>query len=70
MPELFVFWLMLLVVKTVCELSFMVPVARFFKQKELLMWFPVMQPFHIVYTVIAGWLGLVGKYQWKDRKVK
>ena len=34
----------------------MVPVARFFKQEELLIWFPLMQPFHIVYTVIAvGW---------------
>jgi len=69
-PGLFIFWLMLLLVKTVCELSFMVPVARFFKQEKLLPWFPAMQPFHIVYTVVAGWLGMVGKYQWKDRKVK
>lgn len=69
-PGLFVPWLVLVVVKTVCELSFMVPVARFFKQEALLIWFPVMQPFHITYTMVAGWLGMVGKYQWKDRKVK
>ena len=68
--ELFLLWLLLLVVKTIFELSFMAPVARFFKQKELLTWFPLMQPFHIVYTIIAGWLGMVGKYHWKDRKVK
>ncbi|TKK67242.1 glycosyltransferase [Ilyomonas limi] len=69
-PKLFIFWLLLLIIKTVCELSFIIPVARFFKQEKLLIWFPVMQPFHIVYTVVAGWLGLFGKYQWKDRKVK
>ena len=69
-PKLFVYWLMLLIVKTGCELSFMMPVARFFNQEQLLAWFLVMQPLHIVYTVIAGWLGLVGKYQWKERKVK
>ena len=70
MPGLFVLWLVLVVIKTICELSFMVPVASFFKQERLLIWFPVMQPFHIAYTVVAGWLGMVGKYQWKDRKVK
>ena len=69
-PELFVLWLILLMVKTICELSFMMPVAHFFKQEKLLIWFPVMQPFHIIYTVVAGWLGLFGSYQWKDRKVK
>jgi cellulose synthase/poly-beta-1,6-N-acetylglucosamine synthase-like glycosyltransferase len=70
LPELFAFWLILLMVKTVCELSFMVPVARFFRQEELLIWFPLMQPFHMAYTVIAGWLGMIGKYQWKERRVK
>jgi hypothetical protein len=28
------------------------------------------QPFHILYTVIAGWLGKFGSYQWKERSVK
>lgn len=56
--------------KTIIELRFMVPVARFFKEKNLLWWFPIMQPFHIVYTVIAGWLGKFGKYTWKGRSVK
>lgn len=69
-PELLAFWLLLVVVKTICELSFMIPVARFFRQEKLLVWFPLMQPFHVVYTVIAGWLGLFGKYQWKGRKVR
>jgi hypothetical protein len=32
-------------------------------------WFPLMQPFHIVYTVIIGWMGKFGSYHWKDRKI-
>ncbi len=64
------YWLILIIAKTLAELSFMVPVARFFQQEQLLGWFPFMQPFHIVYTVIAGWLGKFGTYQWKGRKVQ
>jgi cellulose synthase/poly-beta-1,6-N-acetylglucosamine synthase-like glycosyltransferase len=62
-------WLALIILKTFIELSFMLPVARFYGQQNALLWFPVMQPFHIAYTVIAGWLGKFGTYQWKGRKV-
>jgi hypothetical protein len=50
-------------------MSFMVPVARFYKMEGAMGWFPIMQPLHILYTVIAGWLGKFGTYQWKGRKV-
>jgi hypothetical protein len=63
-------WLYILLLKTVIELFFLFPVARFFNNVKLLWWFPVAQPVHIVYTVIAGWLGKFGKYEWKERKVK
>lgn len=63
-------WIILLLSKTVIELFFLFPVARFFNKQSLLWLFPVMQPFHIIYTVIAGWLGKFGSYQWKERKVK
>lgn len=56
--------------KTVVEWNFMFAVAKFYKEKKLLWWFPVMQPFHILYIVIAGWLGKFGSYRWKGRKVK
>jgi cellulose synthase/poly-beta-1,6-N-acetylglucosamine synthase-like glycosyltransferase len=69
-PLLLVFWVGLLLAKTLIELSFMLPVARFFDQVKLLNWFAVMQPFHITYMVVAGWLGKFGKYQWKGRQVK
>ena len=66
----FELWLFLLFAKTLVELFFLFPVAKFFKKSQLLWWFPIMQPFHIVYTVIAGWLGKFGSYQWKGRNVK
>lgn len=67
---LFYYWLLLLFLKTIVELYFLYPLADFFGKKNILWWFPVAQPFHILYTVIAGWLGKFGSYQWKDRKVK
>jgi cellulose synthase/poly-beta-1,6-N-acetylglucosamine synthase-like glycosyltransferase len=63
-------WLLLLALKTVIELLFLFPAAKFFSKQILLWWFPLMQPFHIVYTVIAGWLGKFGNYKWKGRNVK
>lgn len=63
-------WLCLLIFKTTAELIFLYPVARFFNKQSLLLLFPLMQPFHILYTVIAGWLGKFGKYKWKGRSVK
>jgi cellulose synthase/poly-beta-1,6-N-acetylglucosamine synthase-like glycosyltransferase len=64
------YWLTAIAVKTIIELRFMVPVAKFFNEEKLLCWFPVMQPFHIIYTVVAGWLGKFGRYSWKGRVVK
>jgi len=63
-------WLLLLILKTIIELIFLYPVAKFFSKQNLLWWFPIAQPFHVCYTVIAGWLGKFGSYQWKERKVK
>lgn len=62
--------LLALGIKTIAELFFLFPVARFYQKVKLLLWFPFAQPFHIVYTVIAGWLGKFGNYEWKGRKVR
>ncbi len=66
------FYLLLTViaVKTTGELIFLFPVAKFFDKRKILWWFLFSQPFHIVYTVIAGLLGKFGNYTWKGRKVK
>ena len=56
--------------KIIVELIFLHPVARFFGKQKLLWWFIPAQPFHVLYTLIAGWLGRFGSYKWKGRKVK
>jgi peptide/nickel transport system permease protein len=62
-------WLILIGCKTLVELPFMYASAKFFKQQKLLWWFLFMQPFHILYTVVAGWFGTFGSYKWKGRTV-
>jgi len=56
-------------VKTAVEYPFVRLVAAFFGQQGLLVYFPVLQPLHIVYTIVIGWLGQFGSYRWKDRKI-
>ena len=60
----------LLLLKILAELALMIPLSRFFKRTELLISFPFLQVFHITYIILAGFLGLLGKYQWKGRAVK
>ena len=64
-------WVLLLLgtVKTFIEYPFVRSVAGFFGQQRLMVYFPALQPFHIAYTVIIGWLGQFGSYRWKDRKI-
>ena len=59
----------LILMKVTVELYFLIPVAGFFGKRKWLWIFPLMQPFHIAYTLIAGWLGKFGKYKWKNRTV-
>jgi cellulose synthase/poly-beta-1,6-N-acetylglucosamine synthase-like glycosyltransferase len=60
----------LLIAKTMIELFFLYPVSVFFSRQKLLWWFPIAQPFHILYTITAGWLGRFGSYKWKERRVQ
>ncbi len=60
----------ILCVKIVAELYFLAPVAKFFNNERVLRYFPLLQPLHIVYIVLAGFLGFVGGYEWKGRRVK
>ena len=68
-PILWLYWLGFILLKTIVELSFTIPVGRFFGKTFIGMFF-LFQPLHIAYTVIAGWLGKFGTYQWKGRHVK
>jgi cellulose synthase/poly-beta-1,6-N-acetylglucosamine synthase-like glycosyltransferase len=64
-------WLLIfLAFKTISEYFFVSAVATFFQQQSLMKYFPHCQPFHILYTVVAGSFGSFGKYKWKNRTVK
>ncbi|HEY1032968.1 MAG TPA: glycosyltransferase [Flavipsychrobacter sp.] len=62
--------LTLLVLKTEVEIYYLYPVSRFFHKRKQLWIFPLLQPLHILYIISAGFLGFVGVYKWKGRKVK
>jgi glycosyltransferase involved in cell wall biosynthesis len=64
------FFVLLLIAKILVEFPFVNAVAIFFSEKKLMRYFPLMQPFHILYTIIAGWLGKFGSYEWKGRRIK
>ena len=63
------FLLLLLAGKIMLEFPFVNTVALFFGQQRLMWYFVFLQPLHILYTIIAGWLGRFGSYRWKSRRV-
>ncbi len=69
-PQLFLVWLSFILVKALLEMPFMYKVSKFYSLQRLMLSFVLMQPFHILYTVISGWLGTFGTYKWKGRKVR
>lgn len=66
----FFFFLLLLIAKTLIEFPFVNAVSIFFQQQSLMKYFVFLQPVHIVYTIIAGWLGKFGSFEWKGRVIK
>jgi len=67
------YWLYFLaawVLKTLVEFPLFWSVANFFNKRWAIKFFFFFQPLHIIYTIISGFLGQIGKYEWKGRKVK
>ena len=58
----------LLLCKTCVEWPFVHRVFRFFNLRFHFARYLLLQPLHIIYTVSSGFLGLIGKYEWKGRK--
>ncbi|MBS1919715.1 MAG: glycosyltransferase [Bacteroidetes bacterium] len=58
------------ILKTLVEIPFVSSVAAFFGKQSLVKYFFFLQPLHIFYTIISGFCGQFGKYEWKGRKVK
>lgn len=66
----FFFLLLLMLAKVLIEFPFVNSVAIFFGRQRLMKYFPFLQPLHILYTIVAGWLGKFGRYEWKGRQIK
>lgn len=61
--------LILVLIKTLLEWILMYKASIFFGRISFVQ-FTLLQPLHIIYMVIAGWLGKFGNYRWKGRDVK
>ncbi|MFY7964667.1 MAG: glycosyltransferase [Chitinophagaceae bacterium] len=61
--------LLLITIKCFAEWYFLKPATGFFGRVSFAQFF-ALQPLHIAYMVLAGWLGKFGNYQWKGRSVK
>ncbi len=59
---------LLIVLKSAIEFYFLHKAKNLFSGFSYLK-FLALQPFHIVYIILAGWLGYFKKYEWKGRKV-
>ena len=59
----------LILVKVIIEYIYIIPVALFFRKMWTQLYYPLLQPLHIVYIALAGFLGFIGNYTWKDRRV-
>ena len=64
------FFLILVFYKCMIEWRFVKDVLQYFRLWQLMLWFPLFQPLHIVYTVLSGFLGITGSYTWKERKYR
>ncbi|MEO6613029.1 MAG: glycosyltransferase [Chitinophagaceae bacterium] len=67
------YWLLLTgcwVAKTIIEFPLFISVSSFFNKRWALPLFFFFQPLHILYTILSGFFGQWGKYEWKGRKVK
>jgi cellulose synthase/poly-beta-1,6-N-acetylglucosamine synthase-like glycosyltransferase len=62
------FFLVLAFYKCMIEWRFVKDVLQYFRLRQLMLWFPLFQPLHIIYTVLSGFLGIFGGYTWKERK--
>jgi hypothetical protein len=68
-PKWFLYFFVLIILKTLLEFPFALVVSRFFNQTHLLKFFFFFQPLHILYTVSVGFFGQLINIQWKDRKI-
>jgi len=66
----FYLFIIQLLLKTIFEAGFLLPVTSFFKRTGLILLLPILSPLHSIYVVYIGLLGNTKKYIWKGRLVK
>lgn len=59
-----------ILIKFFAEMVLVIPVLHFFKQKKIWPWLLLLQPLHMFYIVMAGFLGQVKTYRWKGRRLR
>ncbi len=67
----YVLWLLSLwLLKAAVEAPLFFSAAKFFEAPKLMKWLFILQPLHILYTVVIGFMGQQGRYKWKGRRVR
>ena len=56
--------------KAFSDFVFNIPVTIFFRKWYMLLLLPLTEVFHVLYVLLIGPLSLLGKYKWKDRKIR
>jgi cellulose synthase/poly-beta-1,6-N-acetylglucosamine synthase-like glycosyltransferase len=64
--KIMIAFLLLIATKTFVEWLYIKPASHFFGKINVVQ-FALLQPLHIAYMVVAGWLGKFGTYSWKER---
>jgi len=59
-----------MLIKSIFEIIFILPVLSFLKRTKLIGLIVILSPIHIIYLVYVGIKGNTGKYAWKGRMVK
>ena len=69
-PSFFYNWLILLVIRLLIEFIFLWKVSIFYKSQKTLKWFLPIQFVYSFYVILAGFLGMFQKYEWKGRTIE
>lgn len=63
-------WILIFLAKCVIDFLLLLLAATFFKKRKWLIYFIPEQLIYIPYVVYTGFLGIIGNYDWKGRKIK
>jgi cellulose synthase/poly-beta-1,6-N-acetylglucosamine synthase-like glycosyltransferase len=69
-PVFIEFCLILILIKCFIDFLLLFLSASFFKKKKLLIYFLPEQVVYMMYVIIIGLIGTIGKYEWKGRQIK